>query len=264
MNCCNAYENDVMKEMTGETLRPGGFSLTEKGVEFCEISADDEVLDLGCGRGATVNYLLKNHQISAMGIDASEKLIKAAKETYENADFFLGRGEALPFSDQRFDSVFAECTLSLMEDADSVIKQVYRVLKDDGWFVITDVYARNPDALDEMKQFDYHACLRGLHDLKELERMLQRSGFTIELFEDYSQMLKELLVKIGFRYGSMAAFWNAASQECVDGCQFQAALKLCKPGYFMIVARKKQQTKMNEMDERIRQNERGHLQESEK
>lgn len=238
MRCCNAYESNSMVQMMGETLRPGGFKLTEIGVQFCKISPEDAVLDLGCGRGASVKYLFEKHHIKAVGIDPSVKQIEAAKEEYNYDSFFLGSGENLPFPDNSFNCVFAECTLSLMNDLDSSIKQVYRVLKEDGWFVITDVYAKNPNAVNKLNNFAFNSCMRGLHDLANLEERLKRSGFSIKLSEDYSHLLKELLVKIGFSYGSMGAFWNVATQDCIDGCKFQEALKLCRPGYFMMVVRK--------------------------
>lgn len=238
MKCCNAFESDSMVEVMGETLRPGGFSLTEKGVQFCKISPEDAVLDLGCGRGATVEYLFDKHGIRAAGIDPSAKLIGVAKKEHNNADYYLGSGENLPFLDNSFNCVFAECTLSLMNDLNSTIKQVHRVLKKGGWFVITDVYAKNPDAVKKLNTFALNSCMRGLHDLEKLKDKLKESGFSIELSEDYSDLLKELLVKIVFSFGSMGAFWNITSHDCADGCKFQEALKLCRPGYFMMVARK--------------------------
>lgn len=237
MNCCNAYESESMREALGETLRPGGFSLTEQGVQFCGLIADDRVLDLGCGRGATVKYLYEKHHIRAVGADPSEKLIEEAKKQVGYADFILGKGEKLPLEKDSFDCVFAECTLSLME-ADPALKEVNRVLKENGWFVITDVYARNPDATGELDKFTINSCMRGLHNLPLLKEKLRKSGFSILFEENRSELLKELLVKIAFSYGSMSAFWNVTSENCMDGCQFHEALKKCKPGYFILIARK--------------------------
>lgn len=93
MGCCNAYESKSMAEVTGETLRPGDFRLTEKAVRLCGLSSRDAVLDLGCGRGATVNYLYNTHRIQAIGIDPSEKLIGDARKRYAFADFLTGRGK---------------------------------------------------------------------------------------------------------------------------------------------------------------------------
>lgn len=238
MKCPNAYENVNMMNMMGETLRPGGFKLTERAVEYCQLCTDDTVLDLGCGQGATVSYLKDKHNIKAVGIDTSEKLINIAKQRYKHGDFILGSGENMPFKEGSFSVVFAECTLSLMKDRDSTLKEVYRVLKKYGWFVITDVYARNPAALKELDKFSLNSCMRGLHDLDILKEKLADIGFEIMLFEDCSYFLKELLVKIIFTYGSMSVFWTAASDGCADGCKFQELLKACKPGYFIIIARK--------------------------
>ena len=241
MKCCNPYESDSMREITGETLRPGGFNLTERAVQFCKFSSNDIVLDLGCGMGATVGYLYGTHQIKAVGIDLSEKLLDIAKEKQGYADFVLGIGESLPFEERKFNGVFAECTLSLMNDLDSTINEVFRVLKSGGWFIISDVYAKNPEFIKELNKFSFNSCMRGLHDLNLLRGTLERFGFEIILSEDYSHLLKELLVKIGFGYGSMGDFWNITTDNCIDGCEFQEMLKLCKPGYFMFFARKREE-----------------------
>ena len=107
MGTPNAYESSCMKEVMGETLRPGGFSLTDSAVQYCGLSPKDSVLDLGCGRGATVNYLYEKYRISAVGIDPSVKLIEDAKSNFDYATFVLGTGECLPFDNDAFDCVFA-------------------------------------------------------------------------------------------------------------------------------------------------------------
>lgn len=234
----NAYESSRMKEIMGETLRPGGFGLTDRGIEYCSLSPGDIVLDLGCGLGATVNYLYQKYNITAVGIDPSEKLIENAKGNYQYADFLLGKGEQLPFADESFDCVFAECTLSLMDSLDSAVKQVYRVLKENGWLIITDVYAQNPEAAAKLGNYSSNRCLRGMHDLNQLSKRLEQVGFSISCLEDHSQYLKELVVKIGFSYGSMSEFWNAAAEKGLCGGEYNKAIKQCKPGYFLLIAAK--------------------------
>lgn len=239
METHNAYESGCMQEVMGDTIRPGGFSLTDKGIQYCSLTPGDTVLDLGCGRGATVNYLREKYHITAVGIDPSEKMLAAAKVNFGDAGFFLGKGEELPFEDESFDCVFAECTLSLMDGLDNVIEQVNRVLKENGWFVITDVYARNPKAVVNLSNYSVNSCMRGLHDLGQLRNRLEHTEFTIIYSEDYSQYLKELIVKIGFSYGSMCDFWNAAAEKYISEDEFYKTLRKCKPGYFLMIARKK-------------------------
>lgn len=238
MGCCNAYESKSMAEVTGETLRPGGFRLTEKAVRLCGLSSRDAVLDLGCGRGATVNYLYNTHRIQAIGIDPSEKLIGDARKRYAFADFLTGRGENLPFESERFTCVLAECTLSLVENLNRVLKETFRVLKGGGRLVVTDVYARNAKEVNGLRPFSMNSCMRGLHDLTELQETLKKTGFAVSYREDCSDLLKELMVQTVFTFGSMAAFWNLTSGNCMDGCRYQEALKKCKPGYFMMILKK--------------------------
>jgi ubiquinone/menaquinone biosynthesis C-methylase UbiE len=225
-------------QVLGETLRPGGFSLTEVAANYCELLEKHEVLDLGCGVGATIGYLYESRRIKAAGIDPSEKLLEIAKKQHPYADIRQGTGENIPFGSKKFDAVLAECTLSLMHDLNRTLEEAHRVLKETGWFVITDVYARTPASATNLEKFAVNSCMRGLHDLELLKKKLEALGFKIMHVEDCSQLLKELFVKIVFSYGSMDIFWNLSSDHCVDGCEYQETLKLCKPGYFLMIARK--------------------------
>lgn len=236
----NAYESCCMQEATGETLRPGGFTLTQKAVSFCGLHKQSRVLDVGCGMGATASFLSQNYGIKTVGIDPSKKLLKIAKEKNPFATFVLGSGESLPFEKESFECVIAECTLSLMNALNVSLKEVYRVLEKGGWFVITDVYAKNPEALKQMKNFSLNSCMRGLHHLPLLQEMLEKEGFEVMLLEDCSSLLKALMVKIIFSHGSMNAFWSKTLEDETPHacCAFEQNLRECKPGYFMMIVKK--------------------------
>lgn len=236
----NVYESSCMQEATGATLRPGGFKLTEQAVNFCALNKQTRILDLGCGMGATASYLYHNYGMKLVGIDPSEKLLNIAKAKNPFATFVKGTGDLLPFEDEHFECVLAECTMSLMHDVARTLEEVHRVLKDEGWFVINDVYAKNPETLDLMDSYSISSCMRGMHDLLSLKEVLEAVGFEIMFFEDCSSLLKELMVKIIFSHGSMSDFWSktiegAATQTC---CSFDSRIKQCKPGYFMMIAKK--------------------------
>ncbi|EET85860.1 hypothetical protein CcarbDRAFT_3692 [Clostridium carboxidivorans P7] len=96
-NCCNAYESEHMRNITGATLRPGGFTLTDKAVEFCKFSTEDFIMDLGCGMGATLNYLYEKYNIKAVGIDPSEKLIDIREKKLWTFKFCKGKRGANSF-----------------------------------------------------------------------------------------------------------------------------------------------------------------------
>lgn len=240
MSGCNAYESGCMSDITGETLRPGGFTLTEKAIRLCDIQSNAQLLDLGCGRGATLGYLYHNYGIFGVGIDPSIKLLTIAKSNYPFLEFVTGSGDKLPFEAESFSHVFAECTLSLIGDLSKTMEEVSRVLKRGGYFIITDVYAKNPSGIKALEAFSFNSCMRGLHDIDKLKSLLEQMRFTQMFYSDYSDFLKELMVKIIFRYGSMDVFWGKATEHSDDRCQcnFQEYLKACKPGYFMLILKK--------------------------
>jgi len=190
--------------------------------------------------GATIGYLHEKHGIEGVGIDPSKKLLDVGRKKFGSLDFILGTGDYLPFEEKSIDCVFAECTLSLMDNISKTINEVSKVLKNEGSFVITDVYARNSTGINALEDFSFNSCMRGLHDIEHLKESLLTQGFEIMFFEECSELLKELMVKIIFSYGSMDIFWRKATEDsdCANGRKFQEILKACKPGYFMIIAKK--------------------------
>jgi len=238
MNSCLVYENEDMRKVTGDTLRPGGFFLTDRAIELCNFKANDKLLDIGCGMGVTVDRLKNVFKMNAFGIDPSQKLLGLGREKYPNNQIKSGMGEEIPYKDSEFNGIFAECTMSLMQNIEKTIMESNRVLQDKGYFIINDVYARSPEHLGEVQNYNISSCMRGLLDIDILKKLIESSGYKITYFEDFTVLLKQLMVKIIFKYGSMSIFWKAATLGCGNCDDFQEKLKLCKPGYFLMVAQK--------------------------
>lgn len=238
-NCsCNLYENKELRESLGETLRPGGFSITRRALGFTGLKEGSRVLDIGSGLGDTVSFLRAECGMDAAGLEPSELLIAEGMARYPDISIMKGVGESIPFGEGCLDGVFAECTLSLMDDLDKVLGECSRVLRSGGWLVISDVCARNPEHIQKLQDFSVRSCLRGMLDLEKLREKLEKEGFAVELEEDQTECLRQLTVKLIFEYGSMAAFWSRMSGCSADMDEFRHLLSLCKAGYFMMVCRK--------------------------
>lgn len=237
-NIFKLYESDVLSQATGDTLRPGGFFLTDLGVKHCGFHSGDRVLDVGCGNGATVEHLVIHYQLQAIGIDPSDMLLKNGREKNQNLNLIQGRGEDLPFPVNYMDGVLAECTLSVMKDLDQVLSEIHRVLKPGGWFVVNDVYARNPEGLKTLQKLNLDSCIRRALPREELINKLKKYGFCIDSWNDHTNLLTQLMVNIIMAHGSMANFWLMSSACTVDPALAQAAVKQAKMGYFQLTARK--------------------------
>lgn len=236
---CRLFESPVLRQVTGETIRPGGFFLTKRAVEICGFVRGTKILDVGCGSGASVEFLRDVYQLEAVGVDPSPVLLSAGKQRNPLLPLVQGVGENLPFEAAEMDGVLAECTLSLMNDLPGTIREIYRVLKDDGLFAINDVYARNPEGVSRLRQLSISSCLRGALIKEELISLLEAQGFTIMHWEDHTGLLKQLTGQMIFTYGSMNNFWLKSTACTVDPNEAQLAMRQAKAGYFQLIAHKK-------------------------
>lgn len=92
------------------------------------------LLDLCCGDGYDADqFFMKGFNVR--GIDASEELIKIAKNKYPHISFDLGFAESLPYDNESFDIVSSKYALMTSQDMKLSFNEVHRVLKQEGFFI---------------------------------------------------------------------------------------------------------------------------------
>jgi arsenite methyltransferase len=235
---CRVYEQDAIRCVTGEAIRPGGLALTERALTFLSPPAGARVLDVGCGAGATVDYLSDGHGLVALGLDPSGLLTRSGRGRSPALPLLRGRGEHLPIADGAIDVILAECSLSVMADVGLALAEFRRVLRGGGTIVVSDVYARNPARIPALRQLPVACCLRGAESRQGITGRLQAHGFRILLWEDHSDALKQLAARIIMAHGSMAQFWCQATGGHADPSHIQHAIAQSRPGYFLLIAEK--------------------------
>jgi SAM-dependent methyltransferase len=232
------YESGDLRRITGDAIRPGAFALTDRAMAFCSFPPGARVLDVGCGTGATVQHLLENHHLNAVGVDPSPVLLACGRQRRPGLPLFEAPGENLPFAGGEMDGILAECTLSVMENADRALAECCRVLKSGGRLVVADVYARNPEGVGDLRRLPPISCLTGAMTRQALTEKITANGFTVVLWEDHSRLLADLAARLIMANGPLEDFWSQSAGGAVSGRAIQEAIKKSRPGYFLLIAAK--------------------------
>ncbi len=93
------------------------------------------ILDVGCGGGFLCNDLARLG-FSVIGIDTSPESLRIAKkhDATKSVSYIVADAYSLPFPENSFDIVTAMDVLEHVKDPVSVIREVSRVLRPDGFF----------------------------------------------------------------------------------------------------------------------------------
>lgn len=171
-NCCLSC---------GSALR---YSTPRKG-EVC--------LDLGCGKGHDVLKMAEETGSDgrAYGIDITDAMIEKARRTAEkmnlhNAEFIRSELELLPFDDNTIDLIISNCTINHVGNKELLWKEIYRILKPGGRFVVSDIYSEK-DVPDEYRHdpVAVSECWAGAVTKEIYMTTLGRAGFKIvEILEE--------------------------------------------------------------------------------
>ena len=203
--------------------RPGGLKLTERAISLCRLETGDGVLDVGCGPGESVAYMRERRDLRAVGIDrCAETLAEAPEEM--SPHLIEGDAHALPFSDDKFDAVFFECSLSKMDDPDMALCESFRVLRPGGSLAVSDFFTTGGVRM-------LSGVLGRMETRAHWAKRLRTAGFEIEHEEDRTGDLRALWGQLVFQYGleRMLAVLYPDGQ----------ALSGDEIGYFLTVARKR-------------------------
>ncbi len=150
-------------------------------------------LDLGSGRGTDVLRMAEDVGDAGFvyGLDISDGMLKKAETTaqkmgVENVKFLKSQLEAIILEDKSIDLVISNCTINHASDKQLVWNEIYRVLKDGGRFVVSDIYASVP-VPDEYKN-DPEAvaeCWAGSVTKELYMEQLQNAGFdSVDILEE--------------------------------------------------------------------------------
>lgn len=97
-----------------------------------------KILDLGCDDGKLVNYLNHLPHYKYIGVDINEAFLKRASYLHPGNGTFIKADvcKKLPFTEKSFDYITAIAVFEHFNDLDSALKEMRRVLSDDGKIIV--------------------------------------------------------------------------------------------------------------------------------
>jgi arsenite methyltransferase len=172
--------------------------------QFARIRKGDTVLDLGSGAGndCFVARAVAGETGKILGLDFSDAMLDKARENvkklgFSNVEFFKGDIEEMPFASATVDVVVSNCVLNLVPDKKKAFSEIYRVLKPDGHFSISDVVLKGalPKGLKDDAVM-YAGCVAGAVQQDEYLEIIRKSGFrNIEINKEKEIRLPDELLR---------------------------------------------------------------------
>lgn len=95
--------------------------------------ARGKVLEIAFGPGANMKYYNFNKISSLQALDVSEKM-----RVFDHVTYHVSTAETLSFPDESFDTVVMTLALCTIPDQEAAIREIKRVLKDDGIYIFLE------------------------------------------------------------------------------------------------------------------------------
>ena len=185
----------------------------ENLIKLLHPKGGDLILDLGCGAGQLSNEISKSGA-TVIGIDASEKMIKAAREKFSKIEFYIKEAANFQF-EEPFDAIFSNASLHWVLESEKAVKCMYNNLKKRGKLVLEFGGKGNVriilDAVERVlieSGYPERAKIKNWYfpSISEYTTLLEDNGFEVELaqlFErptelaDSENGIKEWLLMFG-------------------------------------------------------------------
>ncbi len=166
-------------------------------INHAQLRKGETVVDLGSGAGIDIFLAAKKVSDSgkAIGIDMTDQMLDKARENatngnYANVEFKKGDiEENIPLNSNSVDVVISNCVINLTTNKTNAFKEVFRVLKNDGRMVISDLITDVQLLPGEVNSDQWCECIDGALTKENYLSCIGQAGFEkIEVLEERAYM----------------------------------------------------------------------------
>ena len=180
-------------------------------VNFADIKEGEVVVDIGSGGG--IDVFLSANKVKdsgkVIGIDMTDEMLEKARRNakqdgYTNVEFRKGDIEKrIPVEDSAVDVAISNCVINLTTDKVSTFKEIYRILKDGGRMIISDLVTDREVDKDSVNVEKWCSCIDVALTKENYLDSIRKAGFnSLEVLQETQYLEdktdgKSVNVKIG-------------------------------------------------------------------
>ena len=156
------------------------------------LSRGEYLIDIGCGRGATLAWFAQHSTFVLYGAEPDAALYALARQNCPEANLTHAKADKLPFEDAAFDIAIMECVFSLLENPKAAAAEASRILRRGAVFLLSDLYALSGENLF----FEQSSLLRNVYAKTRIEDYITESGFLPYSFTDCTQDMRSMAAQM--------------------------------------------------------------------
>jgi demethylmenaquinone methyltransferase/2-methoxy-6-polyprenyl-1,4-benzoquinol methylase len=176
----------------------------KKVVDIVKATNPDNVLDIATGTGDLAINLAETSAKKIIGLDISSGMLEVgklkikAKKLDQKIDMVIGDSENMPFDDNTFDAITVAFGVRNFETLENGLKDILRVLKPGGIFVILETSVPTKFPFKQGYQFHSKVILPTVGKLFSKDKTAYKYLSESANACPYGEALNNILRKIGF------------------------------------------------------------------
>jgi len=186
--CCPTGYSDVDTSHIPQEVLDVAYGCASP-VTLSGLRKGETMLDLGAGAGIDcfIASKITGPEGRVIGIDMTDEMLEKAGKNkvkvagslgYENVEFRKGFLEEIPAEEGSIDLVTSNCVINLTADKAPVFREIYRILKDNGRFVISDIISEIPVPPSMRADSElWGECISGALTTEEFISLAKEAGF---------------------------------------------------------------------------------------